>query len=159
MNQQPSSHRVSFNGTRPLALSKRQAVSALGSSKLVARILWASRHAEIDGSSSSDRAATFLLTPIHRNRPRTSSQWGTAAFDAQRMPYAGIAEKHCAHLKMKRVPNFPGPRPFEPCIGLCRSDLCFLRLVGKENPRRIKSRRRKGAARLSVSLVVYLPFP
>jgi hypothetical protein len=40
-----SSHRVSFNGTRPLALTKRQAVSALGSSKLVARMLWASRHA------------------------------------------------------------------------------------------------------------------
>ena len=38
-------HRVSFNGTRPLALTKRQAVSALGSSKLVARMLWASRHA------------------------------------------------------------------------------------------------------------------
>jgi hypothetical protein len=56
------------------------------------------------------------------------------------MPYAGIAEKHCAHLKMKRVPHFPGPRPFEWCIGLCRSHLCFLRLVGKEDPRRIKSR-------------------
>ena len=42
---EPSSHRVSFNGTRPLALTKRQAVSALGSSKLVARMLWASRHA------------------------------------------------------------------------------------------------------------------
>lgn len=38
-------HRVSFNGTPPLALTKRQAVSALGSSKLVARMLWASRHA------------------------------------------------------------------------------------------------------------------
>ena len=44
-NGEPSSHRVSFNGTRPLALTKRQAVSALGSSKLVARMLWASRHA------------------------------------------------------------------------------------------------------------------
>jgi hypothetical protein len=37
--------RVLFNGTRPLALTKRQAVSALGSPKLVARMLWASRHA------------------------------------------------------------------------------------------------------------------
>jgi hypothetical protein len=30
---------------RPLALNKKQAVAALGSSKLVARMLWASRYA------------------------------------------------------------------------------------------------------------------
>ena len=42
---QQLSHRVSFNGMRPLALTKRQVVSVLGSSKLVARMLWASRHA------------------------------------------------------------------------------------------------------------------
>ena len=41
---QQLSHRVSFNGMRPLALTKRQVVSVLGSSKLVARMLWASRH-------------------------------------------------------------------------------------------------------------------
>jgi hypothetical protein len=35
---------VSFDGIRPLALTKKQVVSALGSSKLVARMLWASRH-------------------------------------------------------------------------------------------------------------------
>ncbi len=48
MNQNhPSpSHRVVFNGMRPLALSKRQTVAALGSSKLVTRMLWASRHAD-----------------------------------------------------------------------------------------------------------------
>ena len=40
-----SPHLVSFAGTRPLALTKRQAVTALGSSKLVARMLWASRYA------------------------------------------------------------------------------------------------------------------
>lgn len=39
------SRRVSFAGIRPLALTKKQAVFALGSSKLVARMLWASRHA------------------------------------------------------------------------------------------------------------------
>ena len=44
--QEPTSpHLVSFGGVRPLALTKRQAISALGSSKLVARMLWASRHA------------------------------------------------------------------------------------------------------------------
>jgi hypothetical protein len=44
--QEPTSpHLVSFGDVRPLALTKRQAVSALGSSKLVARMLWASRHA------------------------------------------------------------------------------------------------------------------
>jgi hypothetical protein len=36
---------VSFAGARPLALTKRQAITALGSSKLVARMLWASRYA------------------------------------------------------------------------------------------------------------------
>jgi hypothetical protein len=40
-----SPHLVSFAGARPLALTKRQAVTALGSSKLVARMLWASRYA------------------------------------------------------------------------------------------------------------------
>ena len=44
MNHPLTSRRVSFDGTRPLALTKKQAVSALGSSKLVARMLWASRH-------------------------------------------------------------------------------------------------------------------
>jgi len=43
--KQNSPHLVSFAGVRPLALTKRQAVSALGSSKLVARMLWASRRA------------------------------------------------------------------------------------------------------------------
>jgi hypothetical protein len=44
--QKPTSpHVVSFAGVRPLALTKRQAVCALGSSKLVARMPWASRHA------------------------------------------------------------------------------------------------------------------
>jgi hypothetical protein len=44
--QEPTStHLVSFGGVRPLALTKRQAISALGSSKLVTRMLWASRHA------------------------------------------------------------------------------------------------------------------
>jgi len=38
-------HRISFNGMRPLALNKKQAIAALGSSKLVARMLWASRYA------------------------------------------------------------------------------------------------------------------
>jgi hypothetical protein len=41
---QASPYAVSFAGDRPLALTKRQAVAALGSSKLVARMLWASRH-------------------------------------------------------------------------------------------------------------------
>ena len=40
-----SPHLVSFAGARPLALTKRQAVTALGSSNLVARMLWASRYA------------------------------------------------------------------------------------------------------------------
>ena len=43
--KQNSPHLVSFAGVRPLALTKRQAVCALGSSKLVARMLWASRNA------------------------------------------------------------------------------------------------------------------
>jgi hypothetical protein len=42
--KQNSTHLVSFAGVRPLALTKRQAVCALGSSKVVARMLWASRH-------------------------------------------------------------------------------------------------------------------
>lgn len=37
-------HHVSFNGVRPLALTKRQVATALGSTKLVTRMLWASRH-------------------------------------------------------------------------------------------------------------------
>jgi hypothetical protein len=45
LNKPPAPHVVSFGGARPLALTKRQAVTALGSSKLVARMLWASRHA------------------------------------------------------------------------------------------------------------------
>jgi hypothetical protein len=44
MKTSPPSRRVSFDGVRPLALTKKQAVSALGSSKLVTRMLWASRH-------------------------------------------------------------------------------------------------------------------
>ena len=43
--KQNSPHLVSFAGVRLLALTKPQAVCALGSSKLVARMLWASRHA------------------------------------------------------------------------------------------------------------------
>ena len=39
-------YQISFNSMRPLALNKKQAVAALGSSKLVARMLWASRYAE-----------------------------------------------------------------------------------------------------------------
>jgi hypothetical protein len=47
MNPAQSSlpHQISFHGVRPLALTKRQVVIALGSSKLVTRMLWASRHA------------------------------------------------------------------------------------------------------------------
>ena len=37
MKNPSSPRRVSFDGIRPLALTKKQAVSALGSSKLVAR--------------------------------------------------------------------------------------------------------------------------
>lgn len=44
MKNPPPSRHVSFDGIRPLALTKRQTVSALGSSKLVTRMLWASRH-------------------------------------------------------------------------------------------------------------------
>ena len=45
-SQEPTPPRfVSFCGVRPLALTKKQAIFALGSSKLVARMLWASRHA------------------------------------------------------------------------------------------------------------------
>jgi hypothetical protein len=42
-----SPHLVSFAGARPLALTKRQAITALGSSKLVARMLWASRYSGV----------------------------------------------------------------------------------------------------------------
>jgi hypothetical protein len=43
-------YRISFNSMRPLALNKKQAVvAALGSSKLVARMLWAVVTLEISG--------------------------------------------------------------------------------------------------------------
>ncbi len=37
--------RVSINGMRPFALTKKQAIAVLGSAKLVDRMLWATRHA------------------------------------------------------------------------------------------------------------------
>jgi hypothetical protein len=45
LHKPTSPHVVSFSGARPLTLTKRQAVTVLGSSKLVARMLWASRYA------------------------------------------------------------------------------------------------------------------
>jgi hypothetical protein len=45
LHKPTSPHVVSFAGVRPLALTKRQTVTTLGSSKLVARMLWASRYA------------------------------------------------------------------------------------------------------------------
>jgi len=38
--------RVSIDGMRPLALTKKQIVAVLGSVKLVDRMLWATRHAQ-----------------------------------------------------------------------------------------------------------------
>jgi len=40
-----SIQRVSIAGMRPLALTKKQIIAVLGSSKLVDRMLWATRHA------------------------------------------------------------------------------------------------------------------
>jgi hypothetical protein len=70
--QEPTSpHLVSFGGVRPLALTKRQAVAALGSCKLVARMLWASRYAGDPrlviarnriSTAESERCAASLLT-------------------------------------------------------------------------------------------------
>lgn len=41
-----SHQRVSIDGMRPLALTKKQIIAVLGSAKLVDRMLWATRHAE-----------------------------------------------------------------------------------------------------------------
>lgn len=38
--------RVSIDGMRPLALTKKQIIAVLGSVKLVDRMLWATRHAQ-----------------------------------------------------------------------------------------------------------------
>lgn len=45
MKTQQSLQRVSIDGMRPLALTKKQIVAVLGSAKLVDRMLWATRHA------------------------------------------------------------------------------------------------------------------
>lgn len=46
MRTKNSLQRVSIDGMRPLALTKKQIVAVLGSAKLVDRMLWATRHAE-----------------------------------------------------------------------------------------------------------------
>lgn len=45
MKTKPSHQRVSIDGMRPLALTKKQIIAVLGSAKLVDRMLWATRHA------------------------------------------------------------------------------------------------------------------
>lgn len=45
MKTKPSLQRVSIDGMRPLALTKKQIIAVLGSAKLVDRMLWATRHA------------------------------------------------------------------------------------------------------------------
>jgi len=45
MTSSVSVQRVSIDGMRPLALTKRQIIAVLGSAKLVDRMLWATRHA------------------------------------------------------------------------------------------------------------------
>jgi hypothetical protein len=45
MNTEHSIQRVSIDGMRPLALTKKQTIAVLGSAKLVDRMLWATRHA------------------------------------------------------------------------------------------------------------------
>ena len=102
MNQQPSSHRVSFNGTRPLALTKRQAVSALGSSKLVARLLSASRNAG-DGWLVIVRSGRDLL--LDTDSVETAYQQLLGGEQPPLMPTnAGVrdlSEKPGAHVKVK----------------------------------------------------------
>jgi hypothetical protein len=46
MKSKSSLQRVSIDGMRPLALTKRQIIAVLGSAKLVNRMLWATRHAD-----------------------------------------------------------------------------------------------------------------
>ncbi len=45
MKTNPSFQRVSIDGMRPLALTKKQIIAVLGSAKLVDRMLWATRYA------------------------------------------------------------------------------------------------------------------
>ncbi len=45
MKSSISLQRVSIDGMRPLALTKKQIIAVLGSAKLVDRMLWATRHA------------------------------------------------------------------------------------------------------------------
>ncbi len=45
MKTEQALQRVSIGGMRPLALTKKQIISILGSAKLVDRMLWATRHA------------------------------------------------------------------------------------------------------------------
>ena len=45
MKAEHSSQRVLIDGMRPLALTKKQIITVLGSAKLVDRMLWATRHA------------------------------------------------------------------------------------------------------------------
>jgi hypothetical protein len=45
MKTEHSLQRVSIDGMRPLALTKKQIVAVLGSAKLVDRMLWATRYA------------------------------------------------------------------------------------------------------------------
>lgn len=45
MKTKSSLQRVSIDGMRPLALTKKQIIAVLGSAKLVDRMLWATRYA------------------------------------------------------------------------------------------------------------------
>lgn len=45
MKTKASFQRVSIDGMRPLALTKKQIIAVLGSAKLVDRMLWATRYA------------------------------------------------------------------------------------------------------------------
>jgi hypothetical protein len=45
MKTNHSTQRVSIDGMRPLALTKKQIIAVLGSAKLVDRMLWATRYA------------------------------------------------------------------------------------------------------------------
>ncbi len=45
MKTKTSFQRVSIDGMRPLALTKKQIIAVLGSAKLVDRMLWATRYA------------------------------------------------------------------------------------------------------------------
>ena len=102
-------------GARPLALTKRQAVSALGSSKLVARSSGPADTLEMSGSSSCDRAVISSSTP-RQLKPPTG---GFSAASNHLSCQANVA-KETASLRMREHTDQSLRRAIHPALPLDR---------------------------------------